>query len=194
MIERINLLPFELRESKKGFFKKYSIIIIVVLFVLSAGAIYKVQMVEIQKIEKTMELLKNKKSELIKRQQELLQTIQQINKIENDQTNLKKRIAIIDELINSNILWSDVLREISVLMPDNVLLNDLSSTDKNDKNKETITLKFRGEASNNISVANFIFAIEQSALFENAELGYTQKSYSNDTEIVKFEILCEFSP
>lgn len=194
MIERINLLPFELRESKKGFLKKYSIIIIVILFVLSAGAIYKVQMVEIQKIEKTTELLKNKKSELSKRQQELLQTIQQINKIENAQTKLKKRIAIIDELINSNILWSDILREISILMPDNVWLNDLSSIDKNDNNKETITLKFRGEASNNISVANFIFAIEQSTLFENAELGYTQKSYLNDMEIVKFEVLCEFSP
>lgn len=95
-----------------------------------------------------------------------------------------ERAALIRGLLGERVLWSEVFRQFSRLVPKGLWFDTLegSVTGKAE-------IRIKGAALNYLSIAEFMLAMEKSAYFERPQLVYAQKSVVQGQDVVGFEIV-----
>ncbi len=96
-----------------------------------------------------------------------------------------EKTALIQNLLKDRVLWSEVFKQFSQIIPRGVWFDSLEG---NSVGKAEI--KIRGGAFNYLSIADFMLAMEQSTYFEKPQLLYAQKAAVKGHEVIGFEIIC----
>jgi len=94
-----------------------------------------------------------------------------------------EKAALIESLLEERVLWSEVFKQFSLLVPKGLWFDSLEG---NTSNKAEI--KIRGGAYAYRTIAEFMLAMERSGYFYNPQLSYAQKSIVQGQDVVGFEI------
>ncbi len=102
-------------------------------------------------------------------------------------SDVQKRTSAMREILNDRIAWSDVLREVSFLVPDGVFLTNLESSEVAGGILSTAEKQVRcvGFARSHAGVTRLLSALEMSPWFSQVALGYSQQGAADQ---VNFEI------
>lgn len=97
----------------------------------------------------------------------------------------EKRLDLIKKLVKERIIWSEVLRELSLTIPEDVWLTDLESRDSKRPDKKEIRMV--GFAKSHLDITKFITLLEGSSYLSDISLVYAQKG-EEPAGKVNFEI------
>ncbi len=95
------------------------------------------------------------------------------------------RASLIQNLLKERVLWSEVFKQFSRIIPRGVWFDSLEGNSVG-----TAQIKIRGGSFNYTSVADFMLAMEQSGYFAKPQLLYAQKTVVQGREVINFEIVC----
>lgn len=176
--EYINLLP---RAEKKPGRKIGPAPVIAALFVLGWAAAFGWQ------IKLGLEQ-KDRLSSLDLRRQALLQELAAAHKelgLEVPRGTSPEKAALIHNLLGERVLWSEVFKHFSRIVPKGLWFDNLEGTAAGRPE-----IRIKGGAFNYLSIAEFMQAMEKSGFFEKPQLLYAQKAAVQGHDIVGFEIVC----
>lgn len=112
----------------------------------------------------------------------------------------KTKEQLLQQLQQVHIPWTDLLREVSVLIPDNVWLTRMegieelqggNSSDRaqsTDIAKSVKELKFVGFGASHVAITRWMLALERSRYFRDVTLIFTEKRTDEGQSRVNFEI------
>ncbi|MBI3398087.1 MAG: PilN domain-containing protein [Deltaproteobacteria bacterium] len=189
MIERINLIPDEVRNKKKAAQKRPLVIGLLVFYILGLGAFYFYQKAKIKERLHKIELMGKERDTLITQNARYKEIIERINLTQKRGNEIKKRLDIINVLLEGRVYWSEILRSITHIVPDGVWLMSLSTYDISKGPGKGV--KCSGTAISNSGIAEFVFALENSQFFRNILLNYSQKRELQGRDIYDFEITAD---
>jgi len=95
-----------------------------------------------------------------------------------------ERAALIQSLLDERVLWSEVFKQFSQIVPRGLWFDGLEG---NTTGK--VEIKIKGGAFTYGAVAEFMSAMDRSGYFANPHLSYAQKSVVQGQEIVGFQIV-----
>ncbi len=95
------------------------------------------------------------------------------------------KAALIQNLLKERVLWSEVFKQFSRIIPRGVWFDSLEG---NSVGKAEI--KIKGGSFNYVSVSDFMLAMEQSDYFSKPQLLYAQKTVVQGHDVIAFEIVC----
>jgi Tfp pilus assembly protein PilN len=95
-----------------------------------------------------------------------------------------ERAALVQTLLDDRVLWSEVFKQFSQIVPRGLWFDGLEGTTTG-----KVEIRIKGGAYTYLAVAEFMTAMERSGYFSNPQLSYAQKIMAQDQEIVGFEIV-----
>lgn len=96
----------------------------------------------------------------------------------------QERAALIQSLLDDRVLWSEVFKQFSQIVPRGLWFDGLEG---NTTGK--VEIRIKGSAFTYLAVAEFMSAMDRSGYFANPHLSYAQKGVVQGQEIVSFEII-----
>lgn len=111
-----------------------------------------------------------------------------------------QQLAAVNHLLKSRVVWSDVLREVSLIVPEGVYLTRLETTESSApggsggkapgplSHKEGKGIRFVGFAPSHTPITSFMEAMERSPYFTDVALIYAQKGSEVGASRVGFEL------
>ena len=97
----------------------------------------------------------------------------------------EERLGLVKKLVKERVLWSELIRELSLIVPEEVWLTDLESRDS--KRPDRKEIRMVGLAKSHQDIPKFITLLEGSGYFSDISLIYAQKG-DDPTGKVNFEV------
>jgi Tfp pilus assembly protein PilN len=136
---------------------------------------------------------------------ELVQLTQEITSFQSGeaggQMDGQKKAEAVKGLLKGRVLWSDVFREVSFVVPPGVWLTSIATLEpgasdgsgkppeqQSPQGMENKHVRFIGFAKSNSAMTQFIAALERSEHFTEVALVYAQRGAEPDVQQVSFEI------
>lgn len=191
MIDRINLLPEELKRAEKKRQIRIVLIILTSLYMVSLVMVYFHQRSIVTGKEKVLSSLKQERNALLLIKQSYRVIKESLKQTEEKNKDIEKRMKVVDSIVSSKIYWSEILRRITLLIPENLWFTSLSSYNIEDRSSDKATIKgikINGTALSNRHIAQFIFSLENSSLFENIFLAYSTRRTQSERDFFDFEL------
>ncbi|MBI5026586.1 MAG: PilN domain-containing protein [Nitrospirae bacterium] len=160
MKEYLNLLPAEAEKRRLPARAVYAGAAVALYIVFMAGfGVYN--QIQTRKIEKNLEALRNQKQMLG----------MELNSLQAQFPGE----AVPGEIFiaKAKLPWAEFLRELSLIVPKDVWLSSIESTEEKATGMKAMT--FKGVTTNHAGVADFISALESSKFFYGLEILYSQK-------------------
>ena len=152
----INLLPWREeaeREKQQQFYTLLTLVALVALIIVLAVHQFYQLRIDGQ----------NAKNQYLKNEIQILDSrISQIKELNKKKSDLKKRMGVIEQLQRSRNVGTQVLDEIAKVVPTGIYLVKME--------KQGNSLQLLGKSESNNHLANMLRQIEQSNLFDQAEL------------------------
>ncbi|MCI0529478.1 MAG: PilN domain-containing protein [Nitrospira sp.] len=116
----------------------------------------------------------------------------------------REKEQLLQQLQQVRIPWADLLREVSVLIPDNVWLTHMEGVEEPqggnssdavksiDLTKSVRELKFVGFGTSHVAVTQWMSALERSRYFKDVTLVFADKKTDEERSRVNFEIQVTF--
>jgi Tfp pilus assembly protein PilN len=207
MIE-INLLPKELRKKGKGFALSKS-----TLYFMSGGAALIIIMILITSFQSLkLKGLDKKIVEAQKKKEQLRESIQMVDAINELKTKILKRMSAIENLDKNRSTWIEVMQELSDRVPEYVWLTSFKEIPKtvpvnvaenpsagSSTSQDTVKKKLQEPAFisqvtidgysfsiNNLAV--FMINLMRSNYFKNMELNFVRAEASEQQKIFAFQL------
>ena len=186
MRQHINLLIAEAERGEGTDYKGPAIIITLfapIIFLLLA---YGIEKRETATLKKELANLTSKrdgvKMEIARLTGEIEATVgrREVVRVEEE-----KRLDLIKRLVRERILWSEVMRELSLTVPNDVWLTNLESG--NSKMADRKEVRMVGLARSHLDLTRFITLLEGSNYFSDISLTYAQKGEEPSGK-VNFEV------
>ena len=99
----------------------------------------------------------------------------------------KDKIGVIRGLIGDRIAWSDILKELSLVVPNDVWLTEFHSVkDEEDKNSKVVLIK--GEGKSQTQIMKFFKSLKNSEHFRASEFRFSERVPASDPHIYSFFI------
>jgi len=95
-----------------------------------------------------------------------------------------ERNALIQSLLDDRVLWSEVFKQFSQIVPQGLWFDGLEGTTTG-----KVEIRIRGGAITYLAVAEFMGAMEKSGYFANPQLSYAQTIVVQGQDVVGFEIV-----
>jgi Tfp pilus assembly protein PilN len=131
----------------------------------------------------------------------LTQEIMSLQSGDAQQQDDQKKAMTVKALLKGRVLWSDVFREVSFVVPPGVWLRSIETFEpgspvvggkpsgaQQTQTVESKQVKFIGFAKSNLAMTQFIAALERSEHFTEILLVYAQRGTEPDSQQVSFEI------
>lgn len=176
-LDYINLLP---REEKKAEPLGSGKILIALFLIAWIGA-FGWQAKRAWDVKRQIKALDWKKQELL---QQLTATYKELG-ITAPADLGKQQSAIVYSLLGERVLWSEVFKQFSRIVPKGLWFDNLEG-----RSADRAEIKIKGGAFNYLSVAEFMLGMEKSNYFERPQLLYAQKSVVQGQDVIGFEIIC----
>ena len=176
---KINLLPLKIRKTK-GMIKLYAYMLIggsagaLVLVLLLMGLLVQTYRIEakLKRINSAEELFSEK--------------IEKLRKLIGQEQQVQKSRVLLEKLMVQHTTWISILDELADVVRDDMWLTRLQSHRK--KPDAGLALIMEGQAYNKITVADFLTALESSALFSDVGLESLTEVKNQDQSQVQFKL------
>ena len=175
----INLLP---RKEKKPFPLMKAGSLAVLLFILVWLAAFGLQAKRTLELRAELESLTAQKQVL---QQELASHRKELGPAAVFGAT-EEQSALIRNLLVERVLWSEVFKQFSRVVPSGVWFDSLEGNSSG-----RTEIKIMGGALNYPTMGQFMTAMEKSGYFVNPQLSYARKTVVKGRDIVAFQITCE---
>jgi Tfp pilus assembly protein PilN len=187
---RINLLPPELRERQQARRWTFAVVGIGVIALVALGAFYFLQQMRLQDLQDDLRAQEEANADL-------QQQISRLESVAELQREAEAARTLLQELLEGRVLWSSVLRDISLVIPGEAWLNGLSGTVAGLGGIEGATevalaegligqITFNGFAFEHTDVALWLSRLEDVRGFANPWLSNSTKTQIGATEVVQF--------
>lgn len=187
MIQRINLLPDDLRTvSKRPFYFIASLSII--LFLSTLYIVNNTKKVTIKALEAKRGSLRESVAALAPQDLLYREVSSKISAIEAKKREIEGRAGVVNRISGGTIRWSGPLYELSNIAPAGLWLSSLSSSDSMSGDKRIKGIRVSGMALSSSRITDFMDALEASPLFEGVSLAYVQNTEYSGREAFSFEI------
>jgi Tfp pilus assembly protein PilN len=195
-MQRIDLTPLDLKTypflDLKGVFWS-----VIMLITVALGCLYFSQLTSMEKYQILVAKQKMEKGTLLDEKSQFETILSRAEELSEKNKNLNKKIEALQDIISERILWSAVLKKITLLIPSEgiwleklSLIQERSSTEENvEIIKEEMT--FSGSSFSNQKTSDFLTNLEKSLLFESLVLVFSQKNVIDGKTIYNFEIAGE---
>ncbi len=195
MKSHINLAAREILFEEKPFpFKEVAVpmalvAVVVLLVLVSLGYAWRVS------------LLKKEVRELAIQRDKTLQELARLNgeigslaqQTETSREAATQQLEAMRDLLKNRIPWSDVVREVSFIVPDGVWLTQMESLDSKPDglfpSAMGKSVRFNGVAHSQTAVNQFISSLERSPRYGSVSLVYAQKGGGEGVQGVSFELI-----
>jgi len=171
---RINLIPYRTERREQQIMQHvtafFAVVTVAALLALGAHTAASLQLASLQ--EETMAL--QKQNEVLKSK------IGKIDNLANLRSDVERKLTIVDRLQEGRFRSLKTLHAISVVIPQNVWLDEISD------NGSEIALSGLGES--NKAVASFMRKLDQSPLFTNVRLGEISRVMINGLPVRRFSL------
>ena len=186
MIERINLLPEELRTvDKRPFYVVASLsLILYISFLYLVGNAQKADITMFQAIRYG---LLQQTAFLSRQDAKHKEIIERIKVTEAKKKAIEARAGLVKKISDERIQWSDPMYELSTLVPEGLWLSGISSSDIMAGDKKSKRISVNGMALSSSLIANFMGALEASPYFEGVSLTYVQNAEFKGRQGFSFE-------
>ncbi|MDX8397890.1 MAG: PilN domain-containing protein [Mariprofundaceae bacterium] len=171
---RINLLPYRPERRQKQILHHISATFGTIAIV--AAALFMLNIY----ITSQLTDLQTEYSQLQTENRILMKKIGKIRNLEKLRVDVESKLDLVDELQQGRFESLNTLHELAKLIPENVWL--VSVVDNAGK------LKFNGFAESNKAVANFMRALDQSAIFDQVDLQVIQRNVVDDVPVRSFNL------
>ncbi|MFQ5900373.1 MAG: PilN domain-containing protein [Thermodesulfobacteriota bacterium] len=189
MIERINLLPDELKSVGRKSHIRRLLVLFVVICIVGLSLSYVHQRRLVKGVEDVIASLTNRKEALLLESAEHQRLVDKINLTKKKEREIRDRMDVIGSLVRSRIYWSEVIRKMTFLVPEELWFKSITSYDIPDSpSRLKKGIKFTGTAFSNPKIAEFIFALENSTILENVFLSYSKKRVYMGRDLFDFEL------
>lgn len=187
MIQRINLLPEELRTvNKRSFYLIASLSI--VLFISTLYIVNNTKKVTIKALEAKRDSLRESVAALAQQNALYRAVSDKINATEAKKKGIEARAGLVKRISDSNVRWSGPLYELSKIVPEGLWLSSLSSSDIAGGDKNVKGIKVVGTSFSSSRITEFMAAAEASPFFEGVSLSYVQNTEYKGRDAFSFEI------
>src|SRR5918996_3823307 len=190
---RINLLPPEIRERQRYRRRTAAVVLIGIIVLAALGAFYVLQVMRLADVEEDVEAQQAENAEL---QQEIAQ-LQRFAELEQE---LQDTRTLLDTLLADRVLWSGVLRDVSLVIPGEMWLSGLTGSLTAAPTAEGTTtttptvpggglvgqITFNGFAFDHRDVALWLSRLEDVRGFVNPWLSNSTKTDIGTQEAVQF--------
>jgi Tfp pilus assembly protein PilN len=192
---RINLLPPEIRERQRARRRTAAVVLVGIIVLAALGAFYVLQVMRLADVREDLEAQQQ-------RNNELRQEIAQLQRFAELQQELQDTRVLLDSLLADRILWSGVLRDVSLVIPGEMWLSGLTGAATGAEGATTTTtttaaptvpggglvgqITFNGFAFDHRDVALWLSRLEDVRGFVNPWLSNSQKTLIGLTEVVQF--------
>lgn len=174
-VQRINLIPERLI-AKQGPNKDHVLLAgfcsVVALLVILGG----VQLFQLSAVNKQQQSLQVENSQIQKK-------ISAIQIATAHQEVSQARAKAITKALQQRIVWSKILREISLVTPEPIWLNKFSFGN----NKSARSLIVSGESPSPAAISKYFRILENSLFFQKVQLNYTEKLARISPDLYRFE-------
>lgn len=190
---RVNLLPGEIRERQ--IVRRQAVIVGVVgaLVIVALGAFFVLQVVRLNAVRSDLEAQEQ-------RNEQLRQQIAELQRFDELQREAEEARALLAALLADEVLWSGVLRDISLVIPGSTWLTGLTgeSGAADAAAPEGPTglvgqISFNGNGLDHRSVALWLTRLEDVQGFVNPWLSNSQKTLIGEQEVVQFNSSVDLS-
>lgn len=173
----INLLP---REVKKTSLTMSRWGLLAVLFTLVWLGLFGWQMKRYWEADRRLATLQGQRQALRQQADVVLKKLG----ITATEGSSPERAALIQTLLDDRVLWSEVFKQFSQIVPQGLWFDGLegSTTGKAE-------LRIKGGAITYLAVAEFMSAMDKTGYFANPQLSYAQTIVVQGREVVGFEIV-----
>jgi Tfp pilus assembly protein PilN len=172
----INLLP---REEKKASLVMTQGGLLAVLFLLVWLGLFGWQVKRQWEADRRLATLQGQRQEL---QQQANAMLKELGITAAG--SVPERAALIKSLLDERVLWSEVFKQFSQIVPKGLWFDGLEG---NTTGK--VEIRIKGGAFTYLAVAEFMSAMDRSGYFANPHLSYAQKAVIQGQEVVGFEIV-----
>jgi Tfp pilus assembly protein PilN len=187
VIQRINLLPKELRTLNKRAFYFISSLSIM-LYLSTLYVINNTQRANIAALEAKRDSLRQSIAVLARQDAKYREVIDMINMTEAKNKGMEVRAELVSRISGGNTQWSYPLYELSNIAPAGLWFSSLSSSDIMAGDKKLKGIRVGGMAFSSSRITNFMAALEASPYFEGVSLAYVQNTEYIGREAFSFEI------
>lgn len=188
MKTQINLLPPELKiKPKKG---KINKLLLVIPLIICAGIFFGFNSIisaKIQIYNKKIHEFRVELNSVRHQYSKLKDDIKNVEKIKDKVTSKKEQLKLIKGLKGKKSKISGLFKEISLLIPKNVWLDEMVVDNMN------LKVLIKGEAFNHDLIKKFLFSLKKSDYFSNVKLNQSQLIEHEDRSLVSFEIESQIS-
>jgi Tfp pilus assembly protein PilN len=204
MIQRVNLIPeeFKVKKTRTRFPAKY--LIVIILGLLYITPLNMSINAKIKDIDSKKSALEKEKLELVTNNMKFTSLRQETEKTIKEISLINKISVELKDVIKDRVFWSDVLKEVSFLVPKKLWLDNISSRDvtvdidekEGVKDASKIVMKtvkevvITGSSYNNETITSFIRSLEGSYFLDEITLKYVKKRIINkDFTVYDFEVV-----
>ncbi len=187
MIQRINLLPRELRTANKRTFYFISSLSII-LYLSTLYIVNNTQRANVGALEAKRDSLRQSVALLARQDAKYREVIDKIKVAEAKKKGIEGRAGAVSRISDGNTRWSDPLYELSNIVPAGLWLSSLSTSDIMAGDKKSKGIRVGGMAFSSSRITDFMAALEASPYFEGVSLAYVQNTEYNGKEAFSFEI------
>ena len=190
---RINLLPPEIRERQRYRRRTAAVILIGIIVLAALGAFYVLQVMRLADVREDLEAQQQRNAQL-------QQQIAELQRFAELQQELQDTRTLLSTLLADRVLWSGVLRDVSLVIPGEMWLSGLTGSLTAAPAAEGATtttptvpggglvgqITFNGFAFDHRDVALWLSRLEDVRGFVNPWLSNSQQTLIGLTEVVQF--------
>lgn len=181
----INLIPDDIKRARLQKKIRAGLVAFGVFYVALLAVVLVAQRMEAGERKAELAALETKEAELLSsgtRQAELGRKLADVKRLEADIT---QKINAASGLSGKKVAWAHVLKRLSADVPEGVWLRGISTSETDSALKR---VRVTGSASSNRPVADFISALENSGIYKDLSLTYTQKREGKGGTVYDFEL------
>lgn len=190
MIRRINLIPEELRVVEKGRFY-FIAFASLAIYISALYTVYQEKKNDLAAALPERAALQQKLTRLKIKKKGSEGLAESIRKAEMMREDLERKLSFVSLLSTGRTLWSDVLYEVSQIIPPDVWLTSLSSFDAGRAAEGARGVKLNGMAISSPLVTEFMAVIDASPHFGKTALTYAHRTEYEGSEAFSFELTFE---
>ncbi len=186
---RINLLPPEVLERQRTRRRTFFVAAVGVLVLILLAGFYFLQVLRLSDVEEDIAIQRSENAAL----EAEIAELQDIAALEQE---IERTRLVLSSLLQNRVLWSAVLRDVSLVIPGEVWLSGIAAqlgiTDEAATTTPAVTtgvigqISFTGFAFDHRDVALWLSRLEDVRGFVNPWLSNSQKTLIGLTEVVQF--------
>ncbi len=181
---RFNLVPESCKRGRMVDLGNFSLIVVLSLYLAGLagmGILYERKYITLQE---SLTRLNYQKNQLLFDERTADMILEKISRIQELEVRDRRKFNILSELVNTRILWSRTMAQITHIVPEGAWLQSVSSSGEGTSRN----MVFRGMAISNQWVARLLFFLENHPDFSEVRLEYSRLAKVGAREVYSFEV------